>query len=75
MSLMGHRIFPIFSSWLVTCARNTMDWQQLPEMLEFTAPGAKIWKPEEVDKNTNNYNNQDNKQNKAIRNTRMICLP
>ena len=54
-------------------ARNTMDWQQLPEMLEFTAPGAKIWKPEEVDKNKNN-NNQDNKQNKAIRNTRMICL-
>ena len=51
-----------------------MDWQQLPEMLEFTAPGAKIWKPEEVDKNKNNYNNQGNKQNKAIRNTRMICL-
>ena len=45
-----------------------MDWQQLPEMLrtlEFTAPGAKIWKPEEVDKNKNN-NNQESKQNKAI---------
>lgn len=59
----GHSPFSVHDLWLAP--RNTVDLQQLPEMLEFTAPCAKIWKPEEVDKNKNNYNNQDNKQNKA----------